>query len=51
MELETKLMDQVNGSARLRVGNTDILVGIKVEIDTPYPDSPDIGKLEFFVDW
>ncbi|XP_011496199.1 PREDICTED: exosome complex exonuclease RRP42 isoform X2 [Ceratosolen solmsi marchali] len=50
MELETKLMDQVHGSARLRIGNTDVLVGVKVEIDTPYPDSPGDGKLEFFVD-
>ncbi|XP_001601196.1 exosome complex component RRP42 [Nasonia vitripennis] len=50
MELETKLMDQVHGSARLRIGNTDILVGVKVEIDTPYPDSPNEGKIEFFVD-
>lgn len=44
-------MDQVNGSARLRIGNTDILVGVKVELDSPYPDSPYEGKLEFFVDW
>jgi len=50
MELETKLMDQVHGSARLRIGNTDVLVGVKVEIDSPYPDSPNSGKLEFFVD-
>lgn len=51
MELETKLMDQVHGSSRIRIGNTDVLVGVKVEIDTPYPDSPFEGKIEFFVDW
>ncbi|KAJ8670117.1 hypothetical protein QAD02_001376 [Eretmocerus hayati] len=49
-ELETKLMDQVHGSARIRIGNTDVLVGVKVEIDSPYPDNPFAGKLEFFVD-
>ena len=51
IELETKLMDQVHGSARVRIGNTDILVGVKVEIDSPYPERPFEGKLEFFVDW
>ncbi|XP_017882952.1 exosome complex component RRP42 isoform X1 [Ceratina calcarata] len=50
MEIETKLMPQTHGSARLRIGNTDILVGVKVELDAPHADSPDEGKLEFFVD-
>lgn len=43
-------MPQTNGSSRLRIGNTDVLVGIKLEVDTPFPDSPNTGKLEFFVD-
>ena len=50
MEIETKLMPQTHGSARLRIGNTDVLVGVKVELDTPLVDRPDEGKLEFFVD-
>lgn len=50
MEIETKLMPQTHGSARLRIGNTDVLVGVKVELDTPYIDRPNEGKLEFFVD-
>lgn len=51
MEIETKLMPQTHGSARLHIGNTDILVGIKVELDIPHADKPNEGKLEFFVDW
>lgn len=43
-------MSQTNGSSRLRIGNTDVLVGIKLEVDSPFPDSPNTGKLEFFVD-
>jgi hypothetical protein len=27
------------------------LVGVKTEIDTPYPERPREGKIEFFVDW
>lgn len=50
MEIETKLMPQTHGSARLHIGNTDVLVGIKVELDTPHADKPNEGKLEFFVD-
>ncbi|KAG7203192.1 hypothetical protein KM043_010299 [Ampulex compressa] len=50
MEVETKLMPQTHGSARLRIGNTDVLVGVKVELDSPLAEKPDEGKLEFFVD-
>ncbi|KOC71178.1 Exosome complex component RRP42 [Habropoda laboriosa] len=50
MEIETKLMPQTHGSARLHIGNTDILVGVKVELDIPHADKPNEGKLEFFVD-
>lgn len=50
MEVETKLMPQTHGSARLRIGNTDILVGVKVELDIPHADRPNEGKIEFFVD-
>lgn len=31
--------------------NTDILAGVKAELDTPSPDKPNKGRLEFFVDW
>lgn len=51
MELETDIVTHASGSARLRLANTDILVGVKAEIDTPYSESPEAGKIEFFVDW
>lgn len=51
MELETELVSNASGSARLRLANTDILVGIKTEIDVPNPKTPNKGKIEFFVDW
>lgn len=51
IEIETRLMPHAHGSARLRLGNiTDVLVGVKLEIDTPYAEKPDEGKLDFFVD-
>ncbi|CAK1601786.1 unnamed protein product [Parnassius mnemosyne] len=50
MELETDVVSHASGSARLRLANTDILVGVKTEIDVPKPDNPGKGKIEFFVD-
>ncbi|XP_065203711.1 exosome complex exonuclease RRP42 [Planococcus citri] len=50
MELETDVVTHANGSARLRLANTDILVGVKTEIDVPLAESPNMGKIEFFVD-
>ncbi|CAG2068735.1 unnamed protein product [Timema podura] len=50
MELETDVVSHASGSARLRLANTDILVGVKTEIDVPFPERPNKGKLEFFVD-
>ncbi|XKL60954.1 hypothetical protein PGB90_008011 [Kerria lacca] len=50
MELETDVVTHASGSARLRLANTDILVGVKAEIDVPYPEAPNVGKIEFFVD-
>ncbi|CAG9118113.1 hypothetical protein JYU34_003708 [Plutella xylostella] len=50
MELETDVVSHANGSARLRLANTDVLVGVKTEVDTPSPDNPGAGKIEFFVD-
>ncbi|PNF35123.1 Exosome complex component RRP42 [Cryptotermes secundus] len=50
MEVETDVVSHASGSARLRLANTDILVGVKTEIDTPYPERPREGKIEFFVD-
>lgn len=33
------------GSARVRIGETEVIAGIKLAIDTPYPDVPDQGLL------
>ncbi|GBP13176.1 Exosome complex component RRP42 [Eumeta japonica] len=48
MELETDVVSHASGSARLRLANTDILVGVKTEIDVPKPENPAQGKIEFF---
>ncbi|KAG5678251.1 hypothetical protein PVAND_007943 [Polypedilum vanderplanki] len=50
MELQTNVIASACGSARFCIANSDILVGIKPEIDAPFPDKPEEGKIEFHVD-
>lgn len=44
------MLDQSNGSARLRQGQTDILVGVKADLARPDEDRPNEGLLSFTVD-
>uniref|UniRef100_A0A131XVI0 Ribosomal RNA-processing protein 42 n=1 Tax=Ixodes ricinus TaxID=34613 RepID=A0A131XVI0_IXORI len=50
IELETGVVSNCSGSAHVRLANTDILVGIKAQLETPDPGSTDQGRIEFFVD-
>jgi exosome complex RNA-binding protein Rrp42 (RNase PH superfamily) len=50
LKVETRLVSNASGSARLRLANSDILVGVKIELASPLPDKPQEGRLEFFVD-
>src|SRR3989339_763253 len=34
-----------DGSARVKIGNTEVLVGVKMTVGEPYPDSADEGNL------
>ncbi|GAB4822267.1 hypothetical protein N2152v2_009313 [Parachlorella kessleri] len=50
IELQLGVIAQASGSARLRLGNTDVIVGVKVEIGSPDPDMLDCGRLAFSVE-
>lgn len=50
IELETGVVSNCSGSAHVRLANTDILVGIKAQLETPDPGSTEQGRIEFFVD-
>jgi len=45
IELMPNFVPRAEGSARLRLGNTDVLAGIKMDIGTPFPDTPDTGVM------
>jgi len=45
LEIETGISKNAEGSARVKLGNTEVVVGVKMDVGTPYTDSPDKGNL------
>ncbi len=45
IEIETNVVNKAEGSARVKIGNTQVLVGIKMAVGEPYSDSPESGVL------
>ncbi len=45
IKVETGIIKRAEGSARVRMGKTDVIVGVKMDFGTPYPDVPDLGVL------
>lgn len=45
IEIETNVVNKAEGSARVKIGNTQVLAGIKMDIGEPYSDSPESGVL------
>jgi exosome complex component RRP42 len=45
IKIEQGLIEKAEGSARVLLGKTEVLVGTKVETGTPFPDTPNEGVL------
>jgi len=45
IKIERNVIKKAEGSARVRIGNTMVLAGIKLEVGEPYPDSPEEGAM------
>ena len=43
ISMETNVIPQANGSARVKIGKTEIIAGVKFGTGTPYPDTPNEG--------
>ena len=41
--VETNAIPKANGSARVRLGDTEVVCGVKIQPDRPFPDSGDKG--------
>ena len=45
VDVEINPIARACGSARVKLGETEVLVGVKMDVDVPFPDSPDEGIL------
>jgi exosome complex component RRP42 len=43
--IETGIIATANGSARLKLDNTDVMVGVRVDLAEPKLDRPNEGKI------
>ena len=44
-EITYDVSNKAEGSARIKMGKTEVVVGVKMQVGEPYPDSPDEGNL------
>jgi exosome complex component RRP42 len=45
VQIEAGLIERAEGSARVRLGKTEVLTGVKFEMGEPFPDTPNEGVL------
>jgi exosome complex component RRP42 len=45
IEIEPGIISKAEGSAKVKIGNTQVLAGIKMDIGDPYPDIPEEGVM------
>jgi exosome complex component RRP42 len=45
ISIETGISKNAEGSARVKIGKTDVIVGVKMDVSQPYADSPNDGNL------
>ncbi len=45
LKIEVGVIEKANGSAKVHLGKTKVLVGVKVEMGDPFPDTPEEGIL------
>lgn len=43
ISIETNAIPKANGSARIRLGDTEVICGVKIQPDRPFPDMGDKG--------
>ncbi|MBD3312815.1 exosome complex protein Rrp42 [Candidatus Woesearchaeota archaeon] len=45
VEVEYGISKSAEGSARVKLGDTEVIAGVKLSVEKPYPDTPDEGML------
>jgi len=44
LDIQVNYVSKAQGSARVRLGNTQVVAGVKVQLEKPYPDTPNRGN-------
>lgn len=50
IDLEVGVLNNSHGSSRLRIGNSELLIGVKLGLDKPSSSHPHEGRIEFHID-
>src|SRR3989344_4544556 len=45
IEIEYGVVKTAEGSARVKMGETEVMVGVKLDVGEPYPDTPNEGTI------
>ncbi|MDR1818851.1 MAG: exosome complex protein Rrp42 [Methanobrevibacter sp.] len=45
IQIETGIISKAEGSARVKLGYTQVIAGVKLSIGDPFPDTPNLGVL------
>ncbi len=45
IKIETGISNKAEGSARVKIGKTEVIVGVKLDVQEPYPDHDDEGTM------
>ncbi|MFO8077778.1 MAG: exosome complex protein Rrp42 [Thermoplasmatota archaeon] len=45
ISIEPGFIKKAEGSAKVKIGNTQVIAGIKMDVGDPYPDTPDSGVI------
>lgn len=45
VEISYDVSKHAEGAARIKIGDTEVLVGVKLEVGEPFPDKPDEGTI------
>ncbi|MCF0227074.1 MAG: exosome complex protein Rrp42, partial [Methanobrevibacter sp.] len=45
ISIETNVISKAEGSARVKIGGTQVIVGVKPQVGVPFPDTPNLGVL------
>ncbi len=44
IKVDVEVTSTAEGSARVKIGDTDVIAGVKFNVETPYPDNPENGN-------